>query len=1526
MVDRGRSELIRVFRYLESLNNQRNPPQREISRYPYKLFLDSIPAHSLVSLNGEDYILKVRRVKLTPCPPPPESILGWLEQGWDGPSVVPKVFEKKLYSQSPNGNEEAFDEEPRRVIEYESWLETRNTWIPGRRVEEIILRLYQDLYEQHSLIERDGERFELLLGDGFVQWQSPEGPVNHPVLLQPVELEFSPEKTEFRIVETARPVEFYSAPLRSTDVMAQALARTRAQITNTPELHPLEDEMTTPFLRGLASSLDEMGEYLTSPPKERTDNLIVFRSLVVFRRNKTAGLDQAIRQVLDDLAEDPSGEVEPSWLTNPPEGLMKFVGIDTRPTEEGATDDDIKSPPEDDEETYFTKPANHEQYQIVRKLRAAGCVLVQGPPGTGKTHTIANLLGHLLAEGKSVLVTSHTTKALSVVVEKVVAPLQPLCVSVLESDRENREKVESSVRAMSEKLGAGRTYYSNQVSHLRDTRTQLMAKVRELRSKLRATHSSEYKAIIFRQESLSPIQAAKETFRNQQVHGWIPGKIASQDELPLTNEDFIVLYSTNSEVSIGDESNFPDSVPDLGQLTSPESFDAMLTSASGLRSLDLTVPSSIVTRPIPNGNESIIDRAISLCQDATGFFSAGNDWKRQVVDLAHRGESDQWKRLVDEVASVNLRVQSVDEQILRAGPKWVVEINRKEAISRCLEIEQHLQSGRKLNQATMMLRPAWNKIVKAFNVADGMPATQEHFTSARLLIEVTQARDEFVRIWNGRMSDVHGPQISVDSEKPERVATPFSEDIRSCLHWQASVLQQLQDAVQLTGLSIPAAQLDIAATTKPTAFIDRLLQAINEIILPSLFKLKQSAQLLKFESALNAQKDSTRILSLDYPAIPLLQELDQNCQEEDAPSYRLTYNRLVQIYGKGPVILARRDLLSRLSQAAPEWAQAIRVRKESFGGHEPNGDLDAAWRWKRIDQELSERSKTSIQDLVSDLSTTRRNVEKVTESLVECLSWEALTRKTSMAMKMSLTGYVQVLKRIGKGTGKRVPKLILEAQKLMSDCQTAVPVWVMPLSRLVESFNIGSTNFDVVIIDEASQLDLMGLLAMYMAKQVIIVGDDKQVEPLAVGANIEDTQALIDEHLKGIPRSQLWDGKQSVYSLAEGAFEPIRLREHFRCVPDIIRFSNQLSYEGSILPLRESAGVSTLPFVVPLYVENAFTEGGINKKEAERLVAHMKACLDQPEYEGKTFGIIHLVGDDNSSQSKYVRALASQSIGDIELQSRKFRCGNSAQFQGDERDIMFLSVVDVPEEGPLTMKAEDLFKKRYNVAASRARDQMWVVYSLEPETDLKQDDLRRQIITYALDPTATSRLLAEKEPLTESDFETRVLRRLMDSGFVSIEPQYWVGAYRLDFAIRQGKLRVAIECDGEEFHGPEKLDEDLARQATLERLGWQFIRVRGSEFYRNEDEAINRIVTTLEDVGITRGPNQSEPQGPNSTDLLTRVKLRAAELLAPDESLDDQDLVVPVPIGKLAQHSDFSSDQKLDRNQLSLNIFGIDFD
>jgi len=242
--------------------------------------------------------------------------------------------------------------------------------------------------------------------------------------------------------------------------------------------------------------------------------------------------------------------------------------------------------------------------------------------------------------------------------------------------------------------------------------------------------------------------------------------------------------------------------------------------------------------------------------------------------------------------------------------------------------------------------------------------------------------------------------------------------------------------------------------------------------------------------------------------------------------------------------------------------------------------------------------------------------------------------------------------------------------------------------------------------------------------------------------------------------------------------------------------------------------------------------------------------------------------------------LIQRHISESVYTNRRILCGNPAHFQGDERDVMFLSVVDSSPLGqPLPMKQADDFKKRFNVAASRARDQMWVVHSLNPDNELKAGDLRLRLIKHAEDPQALVRQLATCAQRADSEFEREVIRRLTTAGY-RVMAQWPVGAYRIDIVvIGENDAKAAIECDGDRFHPPEQLGADLARQSMLERLGWRFIRIRSTAFFSAPDRAMNSVFKRLDCLGVRPIGAESHLERSESDDQLRqRIVRRADEL------------------------------------------------
>jgi very-short-patch-repair endonuclease len=275
--------------------------------------------------------------------------------------------------------------------------------------------------------------------------------------------------------------------------------------------------------------------------------------------------------------------------------------------------------------------------------------------------------------------------------------------------------------------------------------------------------------------------------------------------------------------------------------------------------------------------------------------------------------------------------------------------------------------------------------------------------------------------------------------------------------------------------------------------------------------------------------------------------------------------------------------------------------------------------------------------------------------------------------------------------------------------------------------------------------------------------------------------------------------------------------------------------------------------------------GDINQREAEQIVAIIKAMTKHPAYAEKTIGIISMVKEN---QATLIQSLLHKEIESVELEKRRIQAGISSEFQGDERDIMFLSMVDSrSEEGPLRTTGEGAFeltKKRYNVAASRARDQLWVVHSFDPELHLTSADLRFRLLQHVRDPLASIRAFDKEARRTESPFERAVLKLLLAAGY-RVRTQWQVGYFRIDMVVEGGGKRLAIECDGDRYHPIEKLAEDIERQTILERLGWNFTRIRGTAFYRNPDLAMKPVFSKLAEMEIPPEGSTGEVQASDMT-------------------------------------------------------------
>src|ERR1039457_1198071 len=222
--------------------------------------------------------------------------------------------------------------------------------------------------------------------------------------------------------------------------------------------------------------------------------------------------------------------------------------------------------------------------------------------------------------------------------------------------------------------------------------------------------------------------------------------------------------------------------------------------------------------------------------------------------------------------------------------------------------------------------------------------------------------------------------------------------------------------------------------------------------------------------------------------------------------------------------------------------------------------------------------------------------------------------------------------------------------------------------------------FDVLIVDEASQIGLAAVPLLALARKTIVVGDDKQTSPDNVGLDRQQVFDLLDEHLARIPKYRtLFDPDNSLYDIAFQKFPGVvMLTEHFRCLPPIISFSNTHAYNGRIIPLRDQPPRPGWSALGAVKVLDGYRNGPVNEPEADAVVELVAELCANPEYDGMDMGVISLLG---STQSKLIADKLYDQLGTEVLNQRRLRSGEAANFQGDERDVIIISTVVAVDPG-----------------------------------------------------------------------------------------------------------------------------------------------------------------------------------------------------------------------------------------------------
>nr|WP_246401650.1 AAA domain-containing protein [Jiangella mangrovi] len=1209
--------------------------------------------------------------------------------------------------------------------------------------------------------------------------------------------------------------------------------------------------------RRLVYTLDAAGSYNDEavPPQFAVDAVAAYAPALILRKRSQQGLVEIFQTIVAQLAE----------ADDVPSGLLPLVDPDREPTAE--TDPTPGAVVAVGDEIFLPLPVNEQQLKILKAVDARAQTVVQGPPGTGKTHTAAALLSHLLAQGKRVLVAAHTDRALKEVRDKLPTAIKPLSVAVVGNSRSDMSDLKFAV----EKIAAVASEHDPLVA--RKTMDASLTKIDDLRRKRAATHRQLIDARAhevvdheFGIYSGSLAAIAQRYQAEAEDYGWLTDlvEVSSDDTPPLTDAEIAEWRSLLLDVEFqADEPDSQDRILELDGIPQPHEFADLCViertaAAISQQHADLVQHEEFeaVRRLQPEERARLQQRMRALANEALVLEQRREAWMNDALYDIRASRGALWRARADQVGTL---INQALPMIEALGPLTEVDLADSADVaalaSLAQALRQHLRSGGAIKTSgdgkpkIGMLTPKMVKealpLFEHVRINGLPPVEEEQLISFITYVDAARTVDALDRAW------------------PANVLIPTEDTLDERLQWHVIELEQLARVLTLGEELVEEERRLIALGLKRPDWTD--LEAIHAY-----------ASLVDAAAASDAWADARRPLRALEEAVETaarwgdaaacVHQLHLAIRNRDYDEYSRGYARLSRLNAVRALATRRDELGAKLS-AAPDLRECLLRSAAERIWDDRLPRFEAAWMWAATGAWILQQDTTDANALQAQIGVYEGRIRREVETLAATRAWShaVSTERLTGQSRADLALYASLVRRLGKGTGKYAAQKRAEIRTAMDRCRPAVPVWIMPIYRIAEQFKVHENMFDVVIVDEASQAGLEATFLQYLAPKIVVIGDDKQVSPTAVGVDQQQLRDLANQYLARDRYKAAWqDPKRSLFDEALMRYGgQITLVEHRRCVPEIIGFSNRIAYEPDgirLIPVRQY-GADRLEPIRAVHVVDGYERGTsakINPAEVAAIVDQIEKCLVDPRYDGLTFGVISLLG---TAQAKAIESELLERIPPDEWTARDLRCGDAADFQGSERDVIFLSMVAAASPGRrLGALTQELYVQRYNVAASRAKDQLWLFHSVAPGDLGNPEDMRFALLDYcygvinrahAHDEGVGTEAVPENTLVDPFDslFEQRVFNRLFDRGYTVI-PQYPAEGYKIDLVVVGARGRLAIECDGDTWHGPDAYEADLARQRDLERCGWQFFRIRESAFYVDQAGSLDMLWQTLNELRI----------------------------------------------------------------------------
>lgn len=1492
-----------LISYIRYLIKSDDTPGRHLGGRESVVWLADLPdAAAGPSSDADGQVIALEYFHPRPHPRIPEVLRGWLDESTlaDPTHLDPELAGEgpAPHSQSLHGREQGNarlnvprSEAPEVVHTYQEWLPGYQDWARHELAARPYREVHSKIREMASRVALSDDRYEVVLAAGLLDREDPRSRrIARHLITRRLSIVLEPDARLVIALDGNSPVRLEDREFldEGDGYSADRSPGIRDELDD-QDLDPLGEDTWALLQRWAELSFahavhcDPEWERRAAPAGSMT---LTLAPAIILRERSGDALARYYEHIADSLS-------APGALA--PLGLAQLVAPLDRGERLGWSGDDRRTGAGPGEQL-LPKATNEAQRRVLERMTSDTAVVVQGPPGTGKTHTIANLTCALLAEGLRVLVTSQREEALRELRDKLPALVKDLCITFTGTRRDGTDDFSRSITAMSELLGS--TTPAEEEDIIRDSarrRDSLVLEAERLRSEIVRLREAEWTEhadvapglsgtlgqIASRVTTLAP--------RLEWLSQFSPGCPAPVGDPPLSMEEAQEFRTLLAKETDKRRARRAQRFPGLEAIPETETLQRLLSAMH--RADDLARRASGTARALAG----LSDRTLSMTEGRVRAAVAAT--RRLGLPM----KATDWPDGNWQARALRGMLAGQDRDLWRdidASAREIEDARRRLAGLGQRQVSAPELSGEELTAMLCAVSDLRRSLPGSGRLRPPFVASREQRAARRLLGPClvdghapSDASDiDAVLSWLRAAVTVstHMPRWESLGIRPQRgVPVHVLVNDLGILHRRLRELDSIASAhdaivavladqgVQPPGIGTMAGWdtlcEDIAAgRTLATALQDRAApgrlanrlpppEAADPPELTDLRSAARAGDIIRYQHARESLEEA------------LAEWRDQ--QRCDDLAGRLGHWH--------PQLTAE---LARTAQD-PAWEERLRSLPEASAWLTARGYCENA------------HALGHDRDLHSRLDEAELHIAEETERLAAARARLHLLRRITQEQRQAIETYRAAVTAVGKGKGRYATGKRQAARSAMRVAMGAVPAWIMPVAKVAENVPPVQDAFDVVIVDEASQSGLDALFLLWLAPRVIAVGDDRQCAP---GWPSQDNQKYLDQLSVCLPdlaaheRLGLEPGSNLYALLLQRFPEPVRLTEHFRSMPEIIAWSSRQFYDDRLIPYRQFSP-NRLPPLRVVHIDDGRTEGreqGIrNDPEAKHLVEKLRELPDDPAYSSppRSFSIIALQG---SAQAKRIRQMVDASIEPTLIARHSIRVGDPPAFQGAESDVVMLSMVVTRA---LTARTGLREQRRFNVAATRARDQLWLFTSVTRD-QLKPEDLRFSLLTYMEDPPSylgdspsADEVSADiRQPPFESLFQQRLFRVIRQRGY-HVVPQFPVSRhYRIDLVVSGSNGRLAVECDGPVPQATTaRIRRDMDWERDLRRADWKFWRVRESEFILAPEQTLEALWSELADHGIF--PDATIITAGTTSSSWSPISLRAEEDdVANDDERQDQ--------------------------------------